>query len=289
MAGRWRAYLQLIRAPAVFSAVSNVLAAQLLVSGGSPGLAAVALSVISGCLYAGGMVLNDCFDIARDRLERPARPLPSGEVPLKIAWMLGGALLLVGLILAAVMGAAQFLITFALVFFILVYNARAKNSSVGSLVMGVCRYLNWLLGLSTVAFSLQWLLVPAPVLLYITGLTLLSRQESGEIEPVCPVAAILWLFAAFSGLLTLLFFGVLNNIWAIPVLFVLAAPAVHRLWILCREPEQQKVRVIVSMLIYGIIPIDALLVLGAGYPLGALAILFLLLPARLTGRYLYVT
>ena len=38
------------------------------------------LLLASACLYCGGMVWNDYFDRAQDKLERPSRPIPSGRV-----------------------------------------------------------------------------------------------------------------------------------------------------------------------------------------------------------------
>src|SRR6185369_15287585 len=53
----------------------------------------------SGCLYIGGMVLNDVFDIEQDRQERPRRPLPSGRVAESHAKAIGMTLLVVGILL----------------------------------------------------------------------------------------------------------------------------------------------------------------------------------------------
>ena len=54
------------------------------------------------CLYCGGMVWNDYFDVEQDRRERPFRPLPSGRIApseavrLGIGLFAGGGLLLAG-------------------------------------------------------------------------------------------------------------------------------------------------------------------------------------------------
>ena len=81
LSSQMTSFLQLIRVPAVFSAASNIIAAQLIVMAGNPHWSDTLLLVtISACLYAGGMVLNDCFDIEQDRRLRPFRPLPSGRI-----------------------------------------------------------------------------------------------------------------------------------------------------------------------------------------------------------------
>src|SRR5436309_14576826 len=98
-------YLQLVRLPNLFTAAADSLAGWLLVSGplDAPGqwLPLVCASV---CLYAGGIVLNDVFDIDVDRGERPGRPLPSGRVAFRVAVSLGWALLVLGLGLAVLSG-----------------------------------------------------------------------------------------------------------------------------------------------------------------------------------------
>ena len=58
------------------------------------------LVAASSLLYAAGVVLNDVFDVERDRDERPERPLPSGRISLRAARWLGWELLLLGTVAA---------------------------------------------------------------------------------------------------------------------------------------------------------------------------------------------
>ena len=51
-------------------------------------------------LYGGGVVFNDVFDAALDKIERPERPIPSGRVTVKEATLLGIILLLFGIVAA---------------------------------------------------------------------------------------------------------------------------------------------------------------------------------------------
>ena len=48
-------------------------------------------------LYLGGMVLNGIADRHIDALERPSRPIPSGRIPLRVAWTVAVVLMLGGL------------------------------------------------------------------------------------------------------------------------------------------------------------------------------------------------
>ena len=91
------AYLKLLRLPNVFTALADIAMGFALVrqQADPPGLL-LCLLASSGFLYLAGMVLNDVWDVEIDRRERPTRPIPSGDVPLNTARMLGFALLSAG-------------------------------------------------------------------------------------------------------------------------------------------------------------------------------------------------
>ena len=94
-----RAYLELVRPPNLFTAAADVLAGYLTIVpaiGGIDGQELFWLLLATVCLYGGGVVLNDYFDEPLDRVERPARPLPSGR-----ASRLGARRLAVGLFVMA--------------------------------------------------------------------------------------------------------------------------------------------------------------------------------------------
>ena len=78
---RIRAYAQLVRLPNVFTALADICLGAL-VAGTTdvPRMAFVCVLLASACLYSGGMVWNDFFDVEQDRRERPFRPLPSGRI-----------------------------------------------------------------------------------------------------------------------------------------------------------------------------------------------------------------
>ena len=50
------------------------------------------------------MILNDVFDVEKDRGERPSRPIPAGLIPLRQAKVAGWGLLVVGVGLAGLSG-----------------------------------------------------------------------------------------------------------------------------------------------------------------------------------------
>src|SRR5208283_2231719 len=101
----WKPYAQLIRLPNVFTAFADIILGALAIAA-LPGrwLSVLLLLLASGCLYCGGMVWNDFFDLEQDRRERPFRPLPSGRVSLGAAVRLGILLLGNGVVFAALAG-----------------------------------------------------------------------------------------------------------------------------------------------------------------------------------------
>ena len=102
---RIRAWAQLVRLPNVFTVVADISAAFLFVAQGPQPLTRWVVIVLAGiALYWAGMILNDLFDLEKDRTERPGRPLPAGHIPLKQARVAGWGLLLLGIALAAAGG-----------------------------------------------------------------------------------------------------------------------------------------------------------------------------------------
>src|SRR5687768_2365240 len=87
---RRRAWLQLLRAPNLFTVPGDPLAGYLLATQllALPGDLRVALAIgASFCFYSAGLMLNDLLDLREDRRDRPERPLPSGAVKTGHAWI----------------------------------------------------------------------------------------------------------------------------------------------------------------------------------------------------------
>ena len=80
------AWARLLRIANVPTAWTNILVAFLFAHGSwSPTGELLLLLLASGCLFCGGMVLNDVFDFKVDSIERPTRPIPAGSVSLAAA------------------------------------------------------------------------------------------------------------------------------------------------------------------------------------------------------------
>lgn len=185
--------LRLLRLPAVFTAIADVLAGFFIIKLSGLGVERVGalpqLLVASAFLYMAGMVWNDIFDYDSDLIERPTRALPSGAVSMTTAFMLAIVLTLSGLMLSMTAGMTSFLTASALVFCIFLYNALSKKIEIlGALNMGCCRGLNLFLGMSAHSYLFlmsgdAFVFLP-PILLgiYITIITVLSRMEGDEQE-----------------------------------------------------------------------------------------------------------
>ncbi|MCG3149027.1 MAG: Protoheme IX farnesyltransferase [Verrucomicrobiae bacterium] len=176
MPAKFRAFVQLLRLPNVFTAVADPLAGWFLIGGGEPAWHIVLLVATSACLYTAGIVLNDCFDYRLDCRERPERPLPSGAVSRRTTWVLGTVLMLTGLACAAVVSLPVFALAGFIAAMILFYNAWAKRFAVlGPLALGTCRFANFLLGMRCLPAHLWY----APVILgvYVAVLTYIARSE----------------------------------------------------------------------------------------------------------------
>jgi len=140
----------------------------------------------STLLYAAGMVLNDAFDATLDAKERPERPIPSGRILRATAFRVGFVLLLSGVALACLVSwqlqnRTSAMVAVLLAFAIVAYDAKLKTTELGPSAMGICRYLNVLLGASIATdlwtVPVAWIYAAA-VGMYTLGLTLFARSEN---------------------------------------------------------------------------------------------------------------
>jgi 4-hydroxybenzoate polyprenyltransferase len=303
--------------PNVFTALADICLGAL-VTGALPAQlpAFGALLLASACLYCGGMVWNDYFDLEQDRRERPFRPLPSGKIALGAAVRLGLGLMAAGLLLAALADlrgesfrGLSLLIAVLLVLAIFLYDGWLKRTWAGPLGMGACRSLNVLLGLSVApAWVGGWGIYLALVVgIYIVGVTWFARTEAREsnAEELLVAAGVM-----LGGLLLALALPALGprpqvedvsdsppgpftfiglGHFLFPYLLVglgfwVGLPVYQAI----TYPQPARVQAAVKRAIFGLVLLDAVLATAlAGTP--GLLILLLLLPSLYLGRWLYST
>ena len=303
------AYAQLLRVPNVFTAFADIC-----LGGAVSGLISaqplrfVAVMLSSGCLYLAGMAWNDYFDRHEDARDRPFRPIPSGRVSARSAILVGIALMLAGLGFAALasdpatltpalfsgQSPTPLLIALLLVLAIFGYDGGLKQNPAGPLGMGLCRFLNVLLGFAAAgAISqeqpLPWHLA-GTVGLYIVGVTWFARTEETRSNRWSLVAASVVMAVSLAlGLLVPIHFPAGSSPWYFPYLILVFG-------IVLGQSIQQAIRLrtpasvqaAVKRSILGLVVLDAFLAVAVvGWP--GLGILLLLIPARILGRWVYLT
>jgi 4-hydroxybenzoate polyprenyltransferase len=176
-------WLRLIRLPNAFTVPGDVVAGWFL-AGGAAVAGGGSLFLLIGAslsLYWAGLILNDCFDLERDREERPDRPLPSGRISPVVAGSVGACLLVLGIALAALAGGiASAGAATVLAVLVLLYDGPARSVPVlGFLTMGLCRGANLLLGASMAQPDRDLVLLAAGVsVAYITAVTAAAAAET---------------------------------------------------------------------------------------------------------------
>jgi 4-hydroxybenzoate polyprenyltransferase len=310
-----KTWLQLTRFPNVFTAVSNVAGAYLLTHDDLadwPTFAALAAS--SASLYLAGMVLNDVNDVAQDTAERPFRPIPSGRVSLATARQLGWSLLIAGVLFAVgatarLQAPTPAIVAVLLAVCICLYDGVLKQTPVAPLAMGLCRFLNVLLGLSPLAtaplqFHPMFWCIAAGVGVYTVGLTWFARGEACEESSRARLAAAL--LVMLGGTAIIGYFPMLRDVTlpdaAQPERAVAMGGAWLLLWALfgffaarralaaVASPEPAYVQAAVKQAIFSLVIFDAAICAAARPPVPyAVAILVLLVPMNLIGRWVYST
>ena len=137
-----------MRLPNIFTALADIALGAAVIGFQYAGTSTLFLAMASAALYCSGMVWNDVFDIEQDARERPFRPLPSGQIRLRSAIALAAILMIVGVGLAFGVGWPSGALAAGLAGAILLYDRWLKRTALGPVGMGMCRFLNVLLGLS---------------------------------------------------------------------------------------------------------------------------------------------
>lgn len=160
---------------------SNCLAAWLL-SGGGPWFNFLVLCSGATLLYVGGMFLNDAFDADFDREFRRDRPIPAGKIAECDVWWIGGELVLFGWLLLFLLGSVAGWLGLGLVLAIVVYDAIHKRTKVAPVLMALCRLLLYLVAGAAAFVPVSEAVVwhGMGLAIYVTGLSVMARKESGQ-------------------------------------------------------------------------------------------------------------
>lgn len=305
------AILQLVRLPNVFTAVADVLMGFLVVVGGftalngSEALVLVLLIATTSLMYSGGMVLNDVFDFEVDSRERPNRPLPSGQISLNFAQWFGFELLLVATALGWAISYFHGSITTGIVATmlagaVLLYDIVLKDTLLGPVGMGACRFLNVLLGMSVLAggeFAAVHYLIAGGIGVYIAGVTILARKEAERSNRAVLVFGTIVMLIGMGMLAMLVKFApeivrpqvlLRINSWYMFWGF-LGILTIWRCMRAITRPDPVWVQTAVKTGIMSLIVLDAVVVFAVSDAIAAAIVLLLLAPSILLGKWMYST
>lgn len=313
------AYLKLCRLPNVFTALADIGMGSCFVRGAAnPDGALVALLLASGMMYTAGMVLNDVYDIEIDREERPQRPLPSGQIDLAWARKLGFILLGLGVVAAWLSpwlsgsipngiqlwrsGAVGVLLALA----ILAYDIVLKNTPLGPIAMGSCRFLNVLLGMSIsltpaadvgefVGFTAAQFVVASGIGVYIVGVTFFAKSEATTSQAFLLLASLVVAVAGMALLASFPRLGVPRPLsiaqpgWWPAIMAILGLFVIRPALRAIMKPQPRYVQAAVKHFIVSLITLDAAVTFAMAGSTPAFAVLGLLVPMLILGKWVYST
>lgn len=130
-------------------------------------------------LYGGGVAFNDVFDAKLDKIERPERPIPSGQASVRSAAWMASLLLLGGILAAFQVDFTAVLLAILVGLFAVLYDAWGKHKRLfGPINMGLCRAGNLFLGMTLMSQTIRefWYIGFVP-LVYVAAITMVSRGE----------------------------------------------------------------------------------------------------------------
>lgn len=281
------AYIRLMRPPNLITSMADVIAAAC-IAGTVCGAVLfdnawhILLLSISSCfLYAGGVVMNDVADFETDAIERPERPLPSKLISKKSATIWAILLSVFGVLCATIVNFTAGIFAVLIVISSYSYDYYGKHYAIGPINMGICRALNFCLGLAFCTQALHqlwWLSLIA--IIYIAAITMVSRFEvAGANQQVIRNASIL--FGLVVGVLAYVAIMQQTHFYSALILIALFTYFLFKPLILAyRQPDAKHIRTAVKTAVIGIIILDACL-LAAFMGFNAALILCCLLPVSL--------
>ena len=285
-----KAYLTLLRPANVITALADILAGMAIVGFVWKDNTPIFLFLSTICLYGGGVVLNDYFDVAIDTKERPERPIPSGKVSKHSALLFGSILLGLGLLFSFLYQTQSGWIVCFIILAILTYNRFAKHHPVlGPVVMGICRGGNLILGMSLVTnIESNRLFLSLFPIVYIAAITMISRDEvHGGKKTNLVLAGVLYLIVIFSQLALSFFLG--NFYYSFPFGLLHLGMIFPPLVAAYKNPIGPKIGKAVKMGVISLIILNASFAASFGFVFIALWILCLLPVSLLLAKYFSVT
>ena len=275
-------------------------------------------------MYWAGMILNDVYDVDKDRIQNRGRPLVDGRISTSTARSVAYGLLIGGILTTILLSSyyagsdpnqhpweSVFSIHYSTSFVaiglgctIWLYDGPLKATVLGPLLMGLCRVGSLLLGI-----SIGWWLEPiqpwnAAYLwiaaighgVYVMGITWAARREAEAKQTwtlglgwsICVIGiATLASVSWFAPVGTRM--GLAPNTSYPFAIALLALPWARRAILSLRSPSPSAIQMAVKQAILSIIFFDAILAAQFCGPWPAIIICSLIIPATILGRRLRST
>jgi len=143
-----RAISDLIRIDLVTGAGIFVVAGEILALGRLPPLSQALLGFLTGIFISGSAnISNDYFDRDVDRINQPARPLPSSRISATELWTLVFLFTTAGLTTAALLGPLVLALAAVVWGVALLYNMKFKEAGLfGNLIVAFCVAMTFIIG-----------------------------------------------------------------------------------------------------------------------------------------------
>jgi 4-hydroxybenzoate polyprenyltransferase len=256
------AIADLVRLPSVMSVPGDTLVGAAAAGAPMTPVAVAGRAVASGCLYLGGMALNDYADRDVDAVERPGRPIPSGRVSPSFALGLAGALTAgAGLLAVAADGPRALAVLAPLAAAVWGYDLALKATPAGTPGMSACRGLDVMMG-SGAHGAARALPAATVVAAHTAVVTEVSRREVAGGDPSVGRRA-LGATAAVAALLSRRAGGARRTA-ALGLVGAYAAVVGRAHADAARDPSPARLQRAVGAGILGLMPLEAGLLAGAG-------------------------
>ena len=309
----WFELFRISNLPTIWTNIGAGAAIGYLITDGKPVTSttavAIVLMIIAGsCLYTGGMVLNDVFDIDIDRAERPHRPLPSERISEAAAGFVGWGLLLAGIGFAAFAGMGNVLppiVAFAIAVLSVAYNVFHARTALAIAALGLCRGLLYPLGALACAHNTSWdgggslilVLTSGAAFVHTIALSLVARGEAEEkphgptfAQGIGTIALAVPTGMALVMMLLLLGTDIQAHVWPLPgigvacALFILLAWLARDLRLLMGTPHRVTGFILGSIAAFCLYDVSIISLLPPPYSLFALIPLLLFLVVHMMHR-----
>ncbi len=185
----------------------------------------IVVGIISFCLFCGGMIMNDLFDVEKDRAMRPNRPLPSGKISLADAKKALFTLVFITIVLAVSLKVDQMITVVLTWLAIYGYNGPLKSQPfLAGFSLATARASNFMIGLSftnalpTPEMPFPILAIPA-LAIFLHTISILIYSKGEDLEGPVPKGA--WITQCLIFLLLCKWSPISAGIWILSVFIIL--------------------------------------------------------------------